>query len=281
MANARLLERMLLRDRAVVIVSLGLVIAVSWVYLLTGAGMGMAALEMNPRSMAGGSAAAMGGAMAAMATPVDWTLRYALVMFFMWWVMMIAMMLPSAAPMILLHAKIDRSAKTRAGQPGGLMPTAAFTLGYLLAWGLFSAMAVALQWHFEGLGLLSPQMMSSSSTVFAACLLLFAGAYQLSPIKQACLRHCRGPIQFLSRYWRPGTAGALTMGLRHGAFCMGCCWGLMALLFFGGIMNLYWITGLALIVLIEKVMPLGPRVGQSSGALLLIWGAAFLYHGLA
>jgi predicted metal-binding membrane protein len=277
MSDPRLLERMLVRDRAVVIALLSLVIAVSWVYLLSGAGVDMAAMEMSPVAKAGGSAAAL----AAMATAVEWTAGYALVMFFMWWVMMIAMMLPSAAPMILLHAKVDGSVRTRAGESAGLMPTAAFTLGYLLAWGGFSVLAVALQWHFERLGLLSPQMMSSTSTVFAAILLLFAGAYQLSAIKQACLRHCRGPIQFLSRHWRPGAAGALTMGLRHGALCVGCCWGLMALLFFGGIMNLYWIAGLALIVLIEKVMPLGARVSQLSGALLLLAGAAFLYHGLA
>ncbi len=219
---------------------------------------------------------ASGRAMAAMATPVAWTFGYAMVMFFMWWVMMIAMMLPSAAPMILLHAKVDRSAKARVGQTVGLTPTAAFTAGYLLMWALFSALAAGLQWAFEGAGLLSPMMMNSTSMLFAGTILLFAGVYQLTPIKQACLKHCRGPIQFLSQHWRPGALGAFTMGLHHGAYCLGCCWGLMAIPFFGGVMNLYWIVGLALIVLLEKVMPLGPGLGRVIGALLMLAGAGFV-----
>jgi predicted metal-binding membrane protein len=239
--------------------------------------------ESNTRPMAEGMGmqqSRMGDVMAAMATPADWTFNYALLMFFMWWVMMIAMMLPSAAPMILLHARVYRSDKARAGETG-LLPTAAFTAGYLLAWGLFSAIAASLQWTFEWAGVLSPMMMNSTSLLFAGTILLFAGAYQLTPIKQACLRHCRGPLQFLSRHWRSGVGGAFYMGLHHGAYCLGCCWGLMVILFFGGIMNLYWIIGLAIIVLLEKVLPLGPRLSTVTGGLLLIWGASFVYSAVA
>jgi predicted metal-binding membrane protein len=282
MSKPNLVEALLRRDRLVVVVALTVILVASWAYILSGAGMGMSAFDMTSLSMALGPSQetpmATGGAMAAMATPVDWTLGYALVMVFMWWVMMIAMMLPSAAPMILLHAKVDRSAKARAGQTGGLKPTVAFTIGYLLMWAFFSLLAAGLQWAFEGAGLLSPMMMNSSSMLFAGIILLFAGVYQLTPIKQACLKHCRGPIQFLSQHWRSGASGAFTMGLHHGAYCLGCCWGLMAILFFGGIMNLYWIIGLALIVLIEKLMPLGPWLGRVIGAVLMLAGAGFLLN---
>ena len=291
MTQANPLEGVLKRDRAVVVAALALVLCLSWAYILAGAGMGMSALGMSSLDMALGHArqaatmdgmgGGMGGAMSAMATPVDWTAGYAVMMFFMWWIMMIAMMLPSAAPMILLHAVVDRRTKARAGAPGGPWPTAAFSLGYLLAWALFSALAASLQWAFEAAGVLSPMMMNSTSTLFAGLILVFAGVYQLTPIKQACLRHCRGPIAFLSRHWRPGAGGALKMGLHHGAYCLGCCWGLMAILFFGGIMNLYWIIGLALIVLLEKLVPLGPKLSLATGGLLILWGGSFLYRALA
>ena len=289
MAETNLIEGLLKRDRVVVIAALATIIALSWLYVLAGAGMGMSAFDMSSLSMALGASneqpmampmsEGMGGAMAAMATPVDWTFGYALLMLFMWWVMMIAMMLPSATPMILLHARVNRKAQAKAETgSAGLGPTAAFTLGYLLVWGFFSAVAASLQWAFESADLLSPMMLNATSTVFAGLILLFAGVYQLTPIKQACLRHCRGPIQFLSQHWRPGSWGALRMGLHHGAFCLGCCWGLMLILFFGGIMNLYWIAGLAIIVLLEKVIPVGPKLGMLTGGLLILWSAGFFYR---
>ena len=272
MATATLLEGVLRRDRAVVFLALALVIGASWAYLLAGAGLSGAG------AMAEGGP---GGLTAAMATPATWTLDYALLMVAMWWVMMVAMMLPSAAPMILLHALIDRKTRERRGTAGGYLPTAAFTLGYLLVWGLFGVVAAGLQWAFEGAGLLAPATMSGTSALFAGVVLMFAGAYQLTPIKRACLKHCRRPLQFLSRHWRDGAGGALRMGLHHGAYCLGCCWGLMAVLFFGGVMNLYWIAGLAALVLLEKLLPIGPRLGTVTGGLLLIWGARFLYEAIA
>ncbi len=283
------LEHVLLRDRVVVITALFLVIAACWIYIFAGAGMGVPALDMTSLSMAlgwadqkemGDMSSGMVSAMTSMATPAVWTLGYAILMFFMWWVMMLAMMLPSAAPMILLHAMVARKTRQRTGENVGLLSTAAFSLGYILIWGLFSVSAVSLQWAFEWLGILSPSMMNATNALFASAILIFAGVYQLTPVKRACLKHCQGPLQFLTQHWRSGTSGAFKMGLHHGAYCIGCCWGLMGVLFFGGIMNLYWIIGLAFVVLLEKVMPIGPRQSTITGGLLLIWGVVFAYTAL-
>ena len=273
-ANNSSLERVLMRERLLVIVALSIAIIASWVYVLAGAGTGMSTWKMTSWKMALGLSHSM-------AMPVEWTATYATVMFFMWWIMMIGMMLPSAAPMILLHAKVNRTSAKRKGLQWSLLPTGAFTLGYLSAWAIFSALATTLQWSFEGIGVLSPMMMNSTNQVFAGLVLLFAGVYQITPLKHACLEHCRSPIGFLSQHWRPGTWGTFQMGIRHGVYCLGCCWGLMAILFFGGIMNLYWIIGLALIVLAEKVLPHGPRLGYAIGGLLSLWGAGVLLGALA
>ena len=197
---------------------------------------------------------------------------YIYVLLAMWWIMMIAMMLPSAAPIILLTAALNRRS-TSDHPPYGT--TAFFTIGYLLAWFLFSLVAVAGQLVLESNGLLSFKM-QSNSTYLTAGLLLAAGVWQFSPIKQACLRHCRSPIEFITRNRRPGNQGALVMGLHHGTYCLGCCWFLMALLFAGGVMNLYWIAGLALFVLIEKLFSRGVWFGRITGAGLVITGTALL-----
>jgi predicted metal-binding membrane protein len=262
-----MLEALIKRDRSVVAIALTIVIAATWVYILLGAGMGMSAFEM---SAAPWNAEALRGGMS-MAGPA-WSLGYAVLMFYMWWIMMIAMMLPSAAPMILLHARIDRQQQP---ERGVLTATGVFAAGYLLAWAVFSLLAVAAQWGLEQSGLLS-MMLASTSAALGGGLLLAAGLWQLTPLKHACLRHCRSPVQFLSRHWRGGAAGALRMGALHGAFCLGCCWFLMALLFYGGVMNLYWIVGLALFVLVEKLLPAGHRFGAVTGLLLIAWGGALL-----
>jgi predicted metal-binding membrane protein len=162
-----------------------------------------------------------------------------------------------------------------------LLPTGIFAGGYVAVWGLFSVIAAALQSGFEAAGILSPMMMNSTSLLFAAAILVAAGLYQLTPAKQACLRHCRGPIQFLMGHWQPGRWGAFRMGTEHGAYCLGCCWALMMLLFFGGVMNLYWIAGLAVIVLLEKTVAGGNTLGKVTGGLLMLWGATFLYQAMA
>ena len=290
------LERVLRRDRLAVAVALLVVILSSWIYVLVGAGMGMSAWDMTVRpsflqsensmeGMQGGTEAMNSGdagmsddpsmtsmgAMSAMSLQ-PWTPGYAVLMFFMWWIMMIAMMLPSAAPMILLYARINRREKDR-GRP--FVPTGFFAGGYLLAWAGFSLGAVLLHWGLESVALVSA-MMSSTSVYLAATLLVLAGLYQITPIKQACLKHCRSPVLYLAERWRKGNDGALLMGLEHGAFCLGCCWVLMLLLFVGGVMNLYWIIGLAVFVLVEKCLPVGRAAGYVLGGILVVAGIAVL-----
>jgi predicted metal-binding membrane protein len=260
------LEAVVRRDRLVVVTALIAVIALSWVYLLSGAGMGMSAFEMTRMSRPG-----MGGSMA-MLTPAIWTPGYAVLVFFMWWIMMMAMMLPGAAPMILVFATINRK-QHEAGHPR--VATSIFAAGYVAAWAGFSVVAVILQWAFERSGILSP-MLVGTNMIFGSVLLLAAGAYQLTPIKQTCLRHCRSPLAFLGSHWQPGARGALRMGLTHGAFCVGCCWFLMGLLYFGGVMNLYWIAGIAVLVLLEKTVPAGHWLGYATAMALLLWGAGLL-----
>ena len=265
------LEAVVRRDHLVVVTALTAVIALSWAYLLAGAGMGMSAFEMTRMSQLGTAGDMSEGGMAMM-TPAVWTPGYAVLMFFMWWVMMVAMMLPSAAPMIFLFATVNRKQR-ETGHPH--VATSIFAVGYLAAWAGFSLVAVILQWGFERTGILSP-MLVGTNVIFGAVLLLAAGVYQLTPIKHACLRHCRSPLAFLTTHWRRGARGAIGMGLEHGAFCVGCCWFLMGLLFFGGVMNLYWIAGLALFVLLEKIVPAGHWLGYATGVALLVWGAGML-----
>ena len=291
------LESVLKRDRLVVIGGLLGVIALAWVYILLGAGMDMSAIELTRMSqpagsgtstdvapdttsdMTSGESGTMSGmmdvAMDAM-QPMAWSGGTAVLMFFMWWIMMVAMMLPSAAPMILLFAAVNRKQRS-AGSP--YVPTGIFAFGYLAVWGGFSLLATAAQWGLERSELLS-SMMVGTSVVLGALLLIAAGGWQLTPLKQACLKHCRSPIQFLSQHWRKGRMGAFRMGVEHGAFCLGCCWFLMALLFYGGVMNLYWIVGLALFVLLEKVLPFGHRLGGIAGVGLLAWGGLLLAGSL-
>jgi predicted metal-binding membrane protein len=245
------------RDQWAVLAALCVVIGPAWGWLLLGAG-----IEMDRMDMGGGQIMLM--------SP-QWTPGYAALMFLMWAVMMVAMMLPSAAPAILLAAALMR-------QRGGnrvFGPTGLFALGYLWVWFGFSLLATILQWGLDRTGLLSMDM-ASTSHVLAGILLIAAGLYQWTPFKQACLTQCRSPFDYFSKYWRRGPFGPMLAGASHGLFCLGCCWTLMALLFVGGLMNLLWIAGLALLVLIEKLLPAGARVGRLAGIGLVIWGAAVL-----
>lgn len=253
--------RELRRDRWVTLAALAAVIALAWAYTLYGVGMGMTAAEMTAMSSPWGAV----GELPALVRPVPWTPLYALLVLLMWWIMMAAMMLPSALPMILLFAAL---------RPGG-GATAAFTAGYLVGWGGFSLAAVALQWWLERLALMTP-MMAMTSLGLGATLLLVAGLWQLTSWKLSCLRHCRSPLDVITNHWLPGAGGALRMGLRHGMLCLGCCWGLMLLLFYGGVMNLWWIVGLSALVLVEKLAPAGPWVARATGAVLIAAGAAVL-----
>jgi predicted metal-binding membrane protein len=241
-AASSALERLLRRERRIVVAGLLLVVTAAWGYTLAGAGMGLA----------------------------EWSPRYAALMLAMWWVMMVAMMLPSAAPTILLATAINRrSAQPPYGSAGF------FAAGYLLAWFGFSVFATAAQWALETTGQLSAAL-RLTSPYLAGALLLAAGVWQLTPLKQACLRHCQSPVDYLTRHRRPGSGGALVMGAGHGSYCLGCCVFLMALLFVGGVMNLAWIGGLALFVLSEKLLARGAAFSRVAGAALIIAGGVVL-----
>jgi predicted metal-binding membrane protein len=246
-------------DRAVVLGSLALVVALAWAWLLVGAGIGMEEMDM-------------GGGQLMLMLP-EWSLGYGLVVFAMWAVMMVAMMLPSTAPVTLLVANIARQRAAKGGAFGA--GTALFVLGYLAVWVGFAAVATTLQWGLDEAGLMSDTM-GLANQVGAGIVLMGAGIYQWTPLKETCLRHCRSPLDFLLFHWREGRLGAFFSGLGHGAFCLGCCWMLMALLFVGGIMNLAWIAAIALLVLVEKTLPWGGWTGRLAGILLVLWGAVTL-----
>jgi predicted metal-binding membrane protein len=190
----------------------------------------------------------------------------------MWAVMMVAMMVPTAAPMTLMYAAVARKA---AAQHNPLAPTSVFVTGYVAMWTIFSLVATVAQYVLDQATLLSPMMVSTSAG-FGATLLIAAGIYQLTPLKNACLRNCRTPAQFLSRYWRTGNLGALRMGLRLGAYCVGCCWILMGLLFVGGVMNLLWIAAIAIFILLEKTLPFGDVSGRIAGVAMILVGGLSL-----
>ncbi len=238
------------RDRWIVVSCLLGVTALAWFYLAS-MGSGMA--------VSGGAGIASWGA-------TDFGL-----MFLMWAVMMVGMMLPSASPMILMFAKITRSQVEK----DLLGPTGAFVFGYIVIWTGFSLAATLSQWGLQSAGLLSP-MMASTNSVFAGLVLVAAGVYQWTPLKHACLRHCQTPLGFLMTRWRDGSGGAFRMGLTHGAYCVGCCWALMALLFVGGVMNLLWIALLSVLVLVEKIAPPVSWLPRFVGTGLVAWGGWIL-----
>jgi predicted metal-binding membrane protein len=261
-------ETLLRRERAIIGVALAVLTALAWLWVFLGSGTGM-----NPMAM---TTWQFPPPQPSMMMPGDWSLAYWLTMLVMWWVMMIAMMLPSAAPMILLYARVARHGQARGQIPGAVAPTAVFAAGYLVCWLGFSALATALQFALERAGLVDGMLMWSTDRWLTAGLLIGAGLYQLSPLKTTCLAQCRAPAEFLARHWRPGRRGAFQLGIVHGAYCLGCCWALMLLLFAGGMMNLVWLAGLAMLVLIEKLAPVGAVLTKTIAVLLLLLGGAAL-----
>ena len=262
MSENSALEFLLKRDRAVVLIGLVGVTGLAWVYLFA-----MAA-EMGSGDM--------GGAMAALQVR-PWGGLDFLLMFLMWAVMMVAMMVPGAAPVILLFATVSRKQRERGRS---FAPVGAFVAGYIAVWSAFSALATLSQWGLEQAALLSP-MLVGTSPLLGGGLLIVAGIYQWTPLKHACLKHCRSPLHFLAHGMRKGTGGAFVMGLEHGAFCVGCCWVLMGLLFVGGVMNLLWVAAIAAFVLLEKVVPHGMLAGRLGGLLAgRLSGALLVLAGL-
>jgi predicted metal-binding membrane protein len=245
---------------------------------VTGAGLGMSGWEMTTLLASRHTRSTMPG-MAAMSMPVasiPWGITTWTLMITMWWTMMIAMMVPSATPAILLYSRVHSHVLASENGHDKLASTWAFAAGYLLTWLGFAIAATFLQWSLERAGLISASWMSSQSRWLSATVLISAGLYQLSPFKHSCLAHCRSPAAFLSRHWRPGAMGALRLGGIHGVYCVGCCWMLMTLLFVGGVMNILWIAVLTCLVLSEKVLPAGPWVGRSVGLVLIGWGLLIL-----
>lgn len=250
------------RDTWVVAGSVLVIVLLAGLYTFHGVGMNMSALDMTRMAGPIGEPMAMGGSQ-------PWTFGYAVLVFLMWWVMMIAMMTPSAAPTLLLYTALKRHGSERAA---ATKLSLIFLAGYLLVWGGFSLLAALAQWVTESFGLVNGPMMTLASRPAAGVVLVLAGLFQFSALKTACLKQCSSPAEFLTRHRRTGSGGALAMGMHHGVFCFGCCWALMALLFVGGIMNLYWIVGLALYVLAEKILP-DPRIFvRCTGAVLIVWG---------
>ena len=234
-------ERIALRSRSVTVAGLAILVLLAWAYLLSGAGM---------------------PAMADMAAAPSFATVAA-----MWSVMMVAMMIPAAAPVILLDAHVHRHSIGLESAP----PTAAFFAGYLACWLGLALIAAGLQFW-----LASPMPLVLANRDAAGGILVAAGIYQLSPLKDACLSRCRSPGLFLSRNYRPGPFGAFRVGVLHGAYCVGCCWLLMALLFVGGVMNLAWVAGLTLLIAAEKFVPGGPWLARIAGVAMIVWGGGLV-----
>ena len=266
-------EKVMRRDRAIVIAGLAGVLLLSWVYTIYLAqemvgmpGMGSGGMDMHT-GMGSGMSTGMSMEMAMPAVKPWGAMDYWL-MFVMWVVMQVAMMTPSAAPMVLMYTTFSSHDHTTEETVWG---TTLFYTGYLLIWVLFSVVFTLLQAGLHAAAMLSP-MMETTSPILGGAILLTAGIYQFTPAKYACLTHCRTPLSYLMTEWREGKWGALMMGVRHGAFCVGCCWMLMAVLFVSGVMNLFWIAILTAYVLAEKVLPGGHKLGYGFGAMMIGWG---------
>lgn len=240
------------QDQVLLLGALGGLVVLCWLYLIE-TSRGMA--DMN---------AAMG------ITP--WSIIDFLLMFAMWVIMMVGMMVPTAIRSVLIFARIGARAAER---DRSFVSGYWFTAGYLLIWTFFSAAATLSQWVLDQAALLSP-MMVSSSAFLGAFLLISAGVWQFSPVKDVCLRHCQSPAMYLATHFRPGISGAVSLGIRHGLYCLGCCWLLMSLLFVGGVMNLVWIAAITAFVLIEKLLPATLMVSRLSGWVMIVAGVTYL-----
>ena len=241
----------MLRDRVAIWLALGTVTALLWVYVYRqmDAMEGMADIAVPP-------------------SPISWAVSDFVLNIAIWWAMMPGMMLPSAAPMILIFATINQN-KRRRGQP--FVPTMLFTSGYLVAWGLFGVFATLADWGFERAALIAPGT-GRLNPMLGGVVVIVAGIYQLTPFKSVCLTHCRSPFDFILNHWRDGAPGAMRMGFEHGLFCLGCCWFLMALLFAAGIMSLLWMAALTVFVFVEKLFPAGQWIARASGVAMLGFG---------
>ena len=234
-------------SKALVVSAVLLLILLSWYYMLFGMSMNMSPVK-------------------------TWNLADLSMLFLMWAIMMVGMMLPSAYPVIMLVEKLNQR---RRQQTSTYTSSLFFVLGYLLVWSAYSLVITVVQYALHYSSLLSP-MMVSANLYFSAALLIGAGLYQFTDLKKTCIKHCRSPLSMLTLYWREGISGAIALGLRHGQYCLGCCWVLMSLLFATGVMNLKWIFVLSTLVLLEKVIIKKPLLDKILGWLLMLIGGASL-----
>jgi predicted metal-binding membrane protein len=265
MGAATSLERVLRQDRYTVLVAIAAVTALAWSYVLwIAAQMDMSGMDMSGMNMPGMMAPGI----------APWSPADFLFMFAMWAVMMVGMMLPSVAPMVLLYARVGRSALEH-GKP--FAATSWFAAGYVLSWTGFALLATGAQWGLEQAAVLSPATMTIGHTL-GGVILIAVGAYQFTPLKEACLSQCQAPLVFIQRHggFQRDASGALRLGLEHGLYCIGCCWALMALLFVVGVMNILWIAAIAVFVLVEKLVPAHRILSRAAGAALMVGGAWML-----
>jgi predicted metal-binding membrane protein len=268
------LEALLRRDRMIVVAALAIVTILSWAYVLYLAG----EMEMGGMEMTGFRMAATATGMVMTPAFQAWNAAEFAFTFAMWLVMMVGMMTPSAAPIILLYARVGRQAAVQ-GRP--FASTLWFVAGYLLAWTGFSIAASAVQWALDRAALLTPAMASASS-VLGSLVLLAAGVYQWTPLKDKCLTQCQSPIDFIMRNggFRRQPLASMRLGMSHGFYCVGCCWALMTLLFVGGVMNVLWIAVIAILVLVEKIIPAGTLIPRVCGATFIVAGIWLLASSL-
>jgi predicted metal-binding membrane protein len=253
------------RDRVVVLVALSIITALAWLYLWLGATPMRAVQPMS------GAMTVQSG----MPAFAQWSSAHAISQFAMWAVMMVGMMTPTVAPVVLLYSRVADQAPTRK-----FAPPMWFVLGYLMAWTAFAMGATASQWALERAALLTP-MLASANRYFGGAILLAAGAYQWSPFKVSCLSRCRAPLSFIQQHggFKPAITSSVRLGLLHGAYCIGCCWALMTLLFLAGVMNFLWIAAIMILVLLEKLAPQGGTIARVAGAGAIVAGAWMLATG--
>ena len=252
------LATVLKKDRLIVVVALLILCVLSWLYII------YLYNQMYPMNM--------DAILFAMPMTPNWSSTDFVLLFIMWFVMMIAMMTPSVTPLVLIFTLINRR---RREQRNPIVPSAYLLSGYFLVWAAFSLIATLLQWLLQQLSLLNPEMITTSK-ILGGVVLMLAGVFQFTPLKNTCLRYCRTPIGFIHQHWKDGKSGALQMGVQNGIYCLGCCWILMLLLFVSGIMNILWIAIISLFVLIEKIASSAKPISLIAGIALIAYGILIL-----
>jgi predicted metal-binding membrane protein len=253
------LENILKKDRFIVVGGLFVISILAWLYIIY-LYRQMEVMDMDALFFA-------------MPMTPKWAPTDFILMFLMWLVMMIAMMTPSVAPLILLFARVNRQRKE---QQSPFVNTSYMFMGYFVVWAAFSLLATVLQWLLQQLSWLNPDMIITNK-ILGSVILVTAGIFQFTSLKHTCLNFCSSPLDFITRYWREGRKGAIIMGIRNGAYCVGCCWVLMVLLFVSGVMNILWVALIALFVLLEKVSTKSRWISYAAGGLLVIGGVLLIF----